>query len=393
MLDRLRAPQALAAGLLAMGALLAGCLDDGPQEITARSALRQAERAAEDWSDDATLVGIAGIELGEAARGEAERDLAELEEAAGMARESGEDEEADLMDDLLRMLRIILAAEGRVGDGRAAAWMFTFIGPEGGYVIAVGSDGVLWSSDDQAHGDITFSGEGFLGETAVGDWPLDSDDAAEAALELDTFRTAIQDPDTSVFTLLGRDEEDEDAFWLLIAGADGESEDEPETAIVAVNAVNGTVTDVSDVLEDLLRFREQGSEGGTLLPIEASASASFTLDRDHGLLAVHLEVTPPSPAGVQMVVRAPDGTETSVEASFAASVASEAVILVEPAAAGTYVVELATDLALRHQWTVDWCTDGISFALPFSQASCDAIDQAPGTAETLSPKLGWASPW
>lgn len=393
MVDRPRAPTLLAAALLAVGALLAGCLDEGPKELSARSALRQAERSAEDWSDDATLVGIGGIELGEATRAEAEQDMAELEEAAEMARDSGADEEADLLDDLLRMLRIILAAKGEAGDGRAAAWIFTFTGPEGSYVVAVGSEGVLWGSDDGAQGDLTFLGEGFLGEAGVGDWPLDSDDAAEAALELESFRTALEDPDTSVFTMLGRDDEDEHAFWLFIAGAESDGEDEQETAIVAVDAVNGTVTDVSDLLEELFLFRESGSESGTLLPIETTATTSFVLEHDHGLLAVHLDVTPPSPAGVQMVVRAPDGTQVAAEAAFVAGVAAEAVVLLEDVRAGEYVVELATDLAVRHQWAVDWCTDGISFALPFSPASCDAIDQSSAWAETLSPRLGWASPW
>lgn len=371
--------------LLALAGI-AGCLDDDDSSIvSARTALGPAEREARDWSADAQLASILGIELNDEARAEL---ASELEEGAAEADEEHDECLQDAEDDVetqechdeyaevqqeLDLLRAVAAAGRDVpGDGRSALWMFGFLSESQQTVLVVGYAGGKVQFTEVAD-DEGWSDEMWIGGPLT-DWSIDSDDAARIArTEEEAYAAAARGNDSMGFISLFQTEER--PVWLL--GLESDDED----AWAAVDAANGTLIPVQELFEELFQFlfQESGTDAGSFTAVIGdTAQSSFSIDqRGHGALVVHVRVQP-SPVDVDVTVTDPLGATTSFTVPIAIGLGSEEFVVLsgnlEP---GAYQVELSAQLALQQQWEVSWCTDGIPLLiLPspfFDNPACDEV--------------------
>jgi hypothetical protein len=216
---RLLRPLPVLAALLL--AAVAGCVGAPGKTMTARDGLGDAEDAAKDWAqgEDLHLLGLVAVEPFQ---------------RVNHTSDDGEDS-----------AEFVTHLDGDPGDGRAPAWAYGFLaGDRCISVILAAGLGVLAEGYATCDGDDT-----------VGDWPVDSSEAASILGQRDDWPDL--GPDGTYFWELGSD--DGQALWTVAgSGQDGES----VTAVV--DARTGEVLAV-----------EQGSgEGFGVIPGPSAPSGS-----------------------------------------------------------------------------------------------------------------------
>lgn len=203
-----RGTAALVIGLTLLAVPLVGCAEDGGQTdgpggdgeaLTAEAALPDARPVAEEWSEDAVLIG-AGI-------------LETTEEAPSEWPSEAPDYQPD----------------ENVGDGLVPQWAFTFKDGEDRIVVYVSADGETHQGPDPQE-------DAFM-EAEIADWEYDSAEAIEAAKEEnDNFTAVLEADDVRVgYILVGGEEGDEG--WIL----DAQSESQGEQVTLTVDANSGEV--------------------------------------------------------------------------------------------------------------------------------------------------------
>lgn len=196
---------------------LAGCVSP-----TAASDLQSAaEREAARTHADPVLVGILG---------------AEWTNDSLVTEVSEESPEAEA-----------LAEQGvdpNPGDGLANAWAYFFDTEEGGLIVVVGADGSIM--DTQELEDVSEGSQSFGFEHAIGDYSVDSDEAAAIVAENhDRFSDVAMQDDALVMMILVHDEEFlEGTFWSFFAiTAEGE-----DFVFAVVDAEDGSYQDFSQFM-------------------------------------------------------------------------------------------------------------------------------------------------
>lgn len=183
-MPRRRAVLGLTAALLA-----AGCLTTlAPQSMDSR--LDLARDAASRWSPNATLAGVLGTEgslTPEAPSGQ--------EDAVPTAPTEG------------------ISVDGEIGDGEALVWFFAFVAPEKDETLAVASGPAVGGMRSGQY-------EGYDLEP-VGEWSVDSTDAAEAAARNSSFAEAADEPGARIYYELHQPPNGS-ASWRVYASPAGE---------------------------------------------------------------------------------------------------------------------------------------------------------------------------
>lgn len=193
--------RALLAVLLLLTVPLVGCADDGSdgeppaegQVFTAREGLETANASAEEWSSEATLAGVTMIEH------------------PGTPDEWPGDGFAYTPDEA-------------VGDGRIAQWAYFYIDGEDHLAVYVNEAGETFQDEEPP---------GQMPDEPLGDWPVDSDEAADAAREDDNVSEILEADDAEVLYAL--QESQRGPAWLVRAS----SETMEEERTMVVDAASG----------------------------------------------------------------------------------------------------------------------------------------------------------
>lgn len=193
--------------LLLLAVTAAGCLTTLDPD-SAQERLTLARQVAERWSPNATLAGLLGTEG----------------PLTPQAPQGQEDAVPTVPTDT------VPTGDDDVGDGEGLLWVYGFVAPE--------KDGVLAVASGLAVGGVRAGQHDGLDLPAMGEWRLDSTDAAEAARNANTsFRNASQAPGARLYYEL-HDPQDEPPRWRIHASPD------PEEAgwTATVDAQDGDVT-------------------------------------------------------------------------------------------------------------------------------------------------------
>jgi hypothetical protein len=336
-----------------------------------------------------------------AARAEADDELSDEREELDEALADGDmdaDEHRDAMT-YLDTLAIVTGADGDIpGDGLAAVWFFVYYSPEQadpflaavsrGHVVLDGSD-----SDLADHADL-----GDLG-SPLGDWMVDSDDAAAAAaLGSDDYKGLCAGSNVMAFTTLSF--QDNAPVWLL--GVESQDDDGGE-AFLAVSALNGSlVQDQVDTPADVVMtlWQESGEDAGNVVAGAAQTqTTSFNVQLDgHAGLAFLAGANGVLVQPMTFAVIDPAGTRTETTLSVDHN---EGSFVLGSVPKGTYQVEVTSALAPFASWRIAFCTDGAEQEEPegYAADACDALEEATGgldatlTGETLSRLAPWVRAW
>lgn len=402
--------------LVLMGSLLSGCtaLGDGPDLMTAKQAVRPADRAAENWADDAILMDAETQELDDEARREARDEIADEREELREARDDGDISESDYdnLTELFDVFSIVVEVnDDDVGDGRASLWAFTYQSEskQDAYLVAVGHGKVVYKESMRSlFGGDEFDFEDFLEDEQLGEWRVDSDEASTAArLNEDYARIC---GGSNVVSFMSLNQDDGLPVWSIGVSTQGSGDEQDDFAYLAVDAVNGSLivaeTVVPDDFEDVedLLFQEGGQmEGDIIGSAQFTTSEAFEVMSDgHALLAVEVSVSPATPQPIHVTVTDPEGASSEFDVAMTTSpFSARQHVLIESVPTGVYSVELEVPLSLASSYTVSWCTDGIPTAEgDFRPRACTIIDDAVedgggagARGETLSRLHRWLAVW
>lgn len=204
---------------------LAGCL--GSAQASAMDQRDPAQEEAESWSSDAELALVVGLE-GEAANAYGGYD--------GGNDSFEEDYWSRAEEDDSR------------GDGQAELWGYGFVSeskPDEVFYVVVDADGEVVDTRTDSRDD----------EEALGEWEVDSDEAAEIAREENEHLRAAEEADNSGFVfVLHEDDDYTNPVWIVAGGGGGDSGG--GGGIVIIDAVTG------DVLESHGGSYQDGGSGG-----------------------------------------------------------------------------------------------------------------------------------
>lgn len=403
--------------LMVVCSVLSGCTTvggsgDGPTFVTAREAQPAADRAALRWADDAVLAGASAFEMDAEARREARDELDDAREELREARDDGDieaDEYRNITDLLDVFDRIVDARDDAPGDGRAVVWFFTYYSEmeEEQYGLAVSKGKVVYTED---HGEAADEFDLDGTDEGLGEWVVDSSDAAEAAnlgdpdygplcaaKNIITYSTLAQGEDGAVW-YVGVEKQDDDR------NDDEDEEDGPDEVYLAVDASTGALVQ-DEVLEEVQQlFQESGYTSGALAAmVQTSFSEFFEVQQDgHRSIAVEAYVNPAPPQPVLFTLIDPAGNRTELQLALGnpptTTYVREYVLIETGAPAGVYAVEVDVELSAYSSYYISWCTDGIPITEgPFQESSCDYIlqpeDGMDGTGETLSRFHRWLAAW
>ena len=348
--------------------------DEAVQGATARDLLTKADALAADWSAEASLFWVGGIELSE--------------DAAGSAPFAGPSPQGyDLHD-------------SDVGDGRAPAWNYLYLSPEKAVADAceflfvhVAHNGFAVSytfdpSDAQYGGDDRTS-MWVCGEHAPvhsrASWTVDSDEAAAAiATADDRFAPATDGADALLWSLLVHHDSDPetdstfDTMWLAgVFPVMGSSTDPADflTCFTAASAAPtktecfgpGGGTDEGGEGEgetpDNVAPENGSGEVSLAFVFTGPNSAKITLTNgSHPSLVVDFVVPanqPPAQTVVELL--APNGTVVdSWERTYAGGQESGTLTATDPVA-GDWVVKVTGESG-SPSITFDWCAEGYDYA-------------------------------
>ena len=352
--------------------LLSGCTGDGSL-LTAKNGLPDADGVASSWAADAMLVSVGTFEMGDEIKQYVRDALAE-------AQESGELEEDDLSDEDRAMLDAMLSTHDSPGDGRATFWVYVYTSEsqDGLLLVLVGAGGVLHSEA------IPYGWEGEFADgvdelEAIADWNIDSDEAARLAATQSDYAALEGRADAVAFSGLAMAEGT--PYWVLglvsapVDGSEGEDMvGEQIQAIAIVDARDGALLDAQDLedLQDLgntvgsaadALYQEAGTLTGELTLLAPADEGSFAITQDgHEAIAVAVEVAGPTLSGVDVTITDPAGTTSTFTVPMATGLRSRGHVVLDIVPAGTWQVAVAMDPAIQHDYTVEYCTDGVSVA-------------------------------
>jgi hypothetical protein len=331
--------------LLLAATTLAGC-SGGADGATAMDLRAAAEREAREWDEDAVLAGVMSAELDANTSAELRTTLD--------AGEGGNESDGP-SDEELAIAQAFSAADAEHGDGRAAAWMYSFAAGNRSLLVIVDADGDAIRFPDSSEDDFLF-GSG----VAITEWNVDSDEAARTVSENSAqARASMARDDATLIYGLGQEEDEEHPVWIFFF--EGGSDD---LGIYLVDATNGTYLgefNVTEFFEGLFLPAQVGSFAGQLVAVLGpSASHTFVLADDrHQELLVTLVLDPDLPlSSVTMTVTGPDdgGSVTTGEVlSIGDSVGQ---VVLEMPAAGAYNVEVTMGIGVVQNYEVLWCATG-----------------------------------
>lgn len=178
----------MVASLLALPAL-AGCV--GTAGATAMEHRSVAGEEASEWSQGASLVQIVGVE-------------GSWNMTTGFAGSMGESGEAywDRAED-----------DPNPGNGHAEVWVYRFVdsgASEAVFSVAVDESGEVLGVSE---------GERSSGMVALGEWSVDSDEAMEIALDMNSgLRDASQTENVGLVSVLYQEEDRENPVWRIAGG-------------------------------------------------------------------------------------------------------------------------------------------------------------------------------
>lgn len=192
------------AALLAM-ALLAGCAGNplGGGAFTAKEAQGQGDPHARQWRADAALAGLVGPEARQG--------------SAFLGNDSSDWPGTPQPD-------------GNIGDGRLPQWFLHYVSPQTGDSLGV----VVY-----ANGTVVSHEDGGDRDSPLGDWSVDSPQAAQVAMRDANFSAAARAGDGGALYALGPGEGGA-PVWILTAGSEGTG----TGGIVFVNARTGERLDM-----------------------------------------------------------------------------------------------------------------------------------------------------
>ncbi|MEK6985944.1 MAG: hypothetical protein AABX89_06150 [Candidatus Thermoplasmatota archaeon] len=341
--------RALLPVLAIVALLLSGCA--GPTS-SARSLLAAAQSEADDWSSDARLVNVVGIEVSNGT--ELRKEL----------EDEGEIDDTEF----------VLADDERTGDGLAAAWGYTFTSERLGKLLGLVLDG---SGDILVRSERPLSNRGSDPPIDLDAWRIDSDEA----WSLLPITTDGKRPAASVLTQddkLGGGQffpQGNHPYWILLFGDEFDN-----ASLFFVNAFNGTVVNLKDLLEQIIldfAVSEYGSEAGRATVLDGTVTHRFTLQQNHTKLAI--AVTPdlttlPTQTGT-LTLHRPDGTASQLTVRSRLDAASSRLVL-DNAQAGQYEATFTLDappagVLLDYQFS--FCTDGFVLLEFFRPDACAAL--------------------
>src|SRR5688572_3491990 len=404
--------------------LLAGCSGEVPM-LTAKDTLPAADEAAALWADDAALAAVMTFELGDDIKSMIRQEM-------DAARESGELEEGDMSAEDEAMLDAMLSSHDKPGDGKAAFWAFVYQSEakQSWFIAVVSADGIEHAEEmDMGWGGGQASvADGGEGQAPITDWRVDSDQAAAVAMGDESYRALAGDPQAMGVAALAMAEGT--PYWVLVlvklgwsdedwegdamASSDGDVEDmedsdwseeewAPSEAVVLVDARNGTMVPMDDMeawgdVGPIVAGAQQqarelamefGSVSGELTAVAPDASLSFPVAQEgHGALVVAVEASNPLLAPIQVTVTDPEGLQTSFEVPMSLGLDSRQSVVLDIVPAGEWQVSLSLDPALRHTYTVEWCTDGVGIPSdPFgtSVQACSEVPSGPSSPAACVP--------
>ena len=397
--------RALLAALL-LSSLLAGCSgaagSDGPALASAADWEAAARGAASAWAEDAYLVGIESGELDDAARAELAAELEEARQELEQARAEGEEDGsgADLatLERLLAMAqRVADTPDPDIGDGLASVWTYTYAARSelgDAFFVAVARGEVLFA---QSESDLGGFGGDDSSAAAVGEWSVDSDDAASAAALGDADYARLRGaPQTASYASLSAGADG--PVWSL--GIESDS-DEGESASLAVDANDGSIVRDAAVAQPVIDVVEQEvgeSQGSFIAAVAAAQTLRFdVLDGRHLELAIEAAMFPPPAQPITATLTDPLGAQTVLTLQLGADprrVEDNAVLSVVPN--GTYELRFDVPLSPFATWRMSWCTDGtpVDYEDAFEVQACQLLAQSGGSGgETLSRSFRWAGAW
>jgi hypothetical protein len=363
-------PQALALATVFLLMPLAGCL--GGSMATAKDLIPEARRIAQEWSPDAALQGVVGIEL------------REIPLALKAALASSKVAEATADNPELQLMKY---RDGDVGDGRTGAWLFAF-GSDGNELVLVldasGKEIIRHEASARGH-DLA----------ALGDVAIDSDQAADIASKSNAKYGELRGHSAAGFMTLAATPQG--PFWVLMLlksfdlGLDDTSvqEDDEGSAMVmvVVDAMNGTVMD--EGMDDLFDAQDSGSRPAvpssgyyrpranhTFVPTEEGADSdtlmvgagdkesSFTLaSAGHATLRLQFDLPRALPAtAATATVTGPDGRVQKMSFASTAGVRSPEHATIDAPVAGEYKVVVRLDSGITQDYDFSWCAPGSRMA-------------------------------
>lgn len=209
MRSKLQTPAALLLAALVAAPALSGCL--GSAQATAGDHASTAEDRASEWSSNPRMIQVVGLE-GSFAFG--------FGDWAGSA-----DEDAPYWDRA--------RDDPDVGDGRTEIWVYRFVSeddPDTVLEVVVDKEGEIVHTDEEPRG----------GDEPVGEWSVDSDEAAETAREGNQgLREGTSSDHYGMVLLLQEDDDPENPTWTVVGG--GGDASGGGGGIVVIDAVTGEV--------------------------------------------------------------------------------------------------------------------------------------------------------
>lgn len=360
--------------LLAVALALAGCVGPFDDGITAMDVREDANEEASEWNENATLVGVFGLEVSQRLFDMATREA---------------EEESDIHNVTYR------ADESR-GDGKTAAWVYEYVAANGTYTVVLADNGtVLHEEVDEDEPDENFTAE------AIEGWEVDSDEAADIVAENNDTWERAEDANIT-FYALEKDEDESDPTWALGFQAEG------GTYIFAVNATTGEYLgaftfegpsfdpgfggdyggDGNGSYEGPYGPgdeppKEGGSFSGRLTVTDPNQTHTFEVEASgHPELGVELTLDQPATSTVQATIEGPNGTLGTLEADGMDRAVEG---WWEEPMTGTYTVTLELTQGAAQDYQLAWCAEGAdygSYDPPYGPSSspCDAVDGEPGAS-------------
>lgn len=329
---RARALPAFALAFLAV----AGCLSGTSGPVTAKQVVGEATSLAHAWNKDAQLVVLGALE--------AKAMQADMAPAKDRAE-----------------IKALLPADDAKVDGKATEWHAMFVA--GNKILVLVLDG---AGHEAYRNETTTTTTGFK---PLADWSIDSDQAMTAAQGNATFAKAAAASDLVILNL---QDVGKGPVWFLAAAVSFQQ----SGTVMSVDAKSGAVSAAKSFISAATtstpaelaqeKGRVSTPQMSPLTLVAPDATGSFEIKDGHGRINLTLSASTAGSANtIQATVKAPDGTETKLEAAGATSpsfppgsAAALPKTTLQAPQAGTYTVSFHLTGGLTQTGRLDWCTDG-----------------------------------
>lgn len=203
------APLAILLAMLVAAPAFSGCL--GTAQATAGDQASTAEDRASQWSENPRMIQAVGVE-------------GDFGSAFG-GYEGDADEEASYWDRARE--------DPEVGDGRTEIWVYRFLSdqdPDTVFTVVVDKDGEIVATDEESRDE---------DDDPIGEWNVDSDEAAETAMETNAgLREGTSSENYGMVFVLQEDDDHQNPTWTVVGGGGDAS---GGGGVVVIDAVTGEV--------------------------------------------------------------------------------------------------------------------------------------------------------